>query len=365
MYQKMYEPFRIGNVEIKNRLVCSAIFERAAADGRITEKMEERYRKLAEGGSALILTGMQAVCASGRKGPDMVTTDYDGYTADMRRIADEAHRSGAKIFVQLQHCGAQTSPEEGYDHFAVCGTRKPDGTIYHEAAGEELKKLAADFGAAAGRCKAAGADGVQIHCTHGYLLNTFLSPSTNHRTDAYGGPIENRARILFEVCEAVRESVGEGYPVAVKFSFSDLIENSITPEESLFVLKRLEELGMDMEEISSGMVLDGSPRSFSPFVKAGVNEAPFLRSAEAVAEQVRIPVVSVCGYRSPELVERVLETTKIAAVAFGRPLICEPDLPNRWKSDPAPSRCLSCNQCRKTAEQFGIVTCAVRGAGAV
>lgn len=363
MFSRMYEPFRIGNTEIRNRLVCSAMFERAAADGKITEQIAARYRELAEGGAGLIVTGMQAVRAAGRKGPNMVTTDAPGYVEDMGKICDAVHRRGAKIFVQLQHCGAKVTPAEGYDCIAVSGTKVSDTVTYHEASREEIKELARDFGAAAARCQSAGADGVQIHCTHGYLLNTFLSPSTNHRTDEYGGPIENRARILFEVYESVREAVGEDYPVAVKFSFSDLVEHSITPEESLFVLKKLADMGIDMEEISSGMVLDHSPHSFAPLIRAGVNEGPFRKGAAEAAEQVSIPVVSVCGYRSPDFIEKVLETTKIAAVSFGRPLVCEPDLPNRWMTDPSPAACVSCNLCARP-DLNPVLRCVHRQGGA-
>lgn len=204
---------------------------------------------------------------------------------------------------------------------------------------------------AALRCKAAGVDGVQIHASHGFLLNSFLSPITNKRTDEYGGKIENRARLVFEIYDAVRAAVGKDYVVGIKFPFSDLKENSIQPEESLWVCKELEKRGIDFIEVSSGIAGD----KFSPVLRKN-QEAPFLPYAAQVAEAVAVPVISVCGYRTPDVIEKALAETKIAAVSFGRPLVCEPDLPLRWKTDPSSAKCVSCNGCFKSAPD-GIIPC--------
>ena len=157
---------------------------------------------------------------------------------------------------------------------------------------------------------------MQIHGAHGYLINTFLSPSTNFRTDEYGGGIENRARLLFEIYDAVRQAVGKDYIVGVKFPFADLKEPAIRME----------------------------------------NQAPFFKYASLAAEEVSVPVISVCGYRTPEAVEEALAKTKIAAVSFGRPLVREPDLPKRWKTDRGPAKCVSCNGCSRSFAD-GILTC--------
>lgn len=354
--KKMYSSFKIKGLEIKNRLVASAVFEYGADNGRVTPKIEERYRRLAEGGSGLIITGMQAVSASGAVAPFMVNTEYADYVPDMRRIADTAHANGSRLIVQLQHCGSKTWSAEGYDHFAVCRTRISDEVTYHEATKAELLKVASDFARSAKLCKEAGADGVQIHAAHGYLLNSFLSPSTNHRTDEYGGAIENRARLLFEVYEAMRGEVGADYIIGVKLPFSDLNEASIQPEESVYICRELERLGIAFIEVSAGMLMDGSAASFTPIIRKG-GEAPFLGFAEQAAA-VSVPVISVCGYRSPELVEKTLTETKIAAVSFGRPLVREPELPNRWKTDNSPAKCVSCNGCCRSFAD-GIITCQI------
>lgn len=353
MSKTMYSPFQIGNLTIANRLAASAMFEYGAENGRISDKIRERYEELSKGGAGLIITGMQAVRKAGSVAPIMVNTEYAGYVQDMREMAAAVHAHGAKLIVQLQHCGAKTSQAEGYDKFSVSEVKVSGTCIFHEASREELEKLVQDYVRAALRCKEAGADGVQIHAAHGFLLNSFLSPITNKRTDEYGGRIENRARLVFEIYEAVRAAVGKDYVIGIKFPFSDLKENSIQPEESLWVCKELAKRGMDFIEISSGMAGD----DFSPVLRKN-QQAPFLPYAAKVAEEVSVSVISVCGYRTPEAIEEALAKTKIAAVSFGRPLVCEPDLPLRWKTDPSPAKCVSCNGCFKSASD-GIITCQV------
>ncbi|MBQ6296699.1 MAG: NADH:flavin oxidoreductase [Selenomonadaceae bacterium] len=345
MAEKFFDSFQIGGLEIKNRLVASAMFEYAAADGKITETFLNHYSKLAQGGWGLIIGGMQAVSASGAVAPIMVNTAYPDYVADMKKVVAEVHRHDAKIFVQLQHAGTRTFPTEGYDKFSV-----------DDATPKQLETVIKNFGRAAANCKAAGVDGVQIHAAHGFLINSFLSPSTNHRVDNFGGTIENRALLLYKIYDSIRASVGENFIVGVKFPFSDLIEPNITPEESLSVLKELERRGLDFAEISSGLVMDESKFSFTP--RIGKNEAPFLASATLAAENLKIPVVSVCGYRTPDFVEKVLTETKIAAVSFGRPTVREPNLANRWRVDKSRAKCISCNKCRDSVSD-GEITCQV------
>lgn len=354
----MYQRFSIGNVQIKNRLVASAMFVYGAVDGKMSEKLFDRYRKLAEGGSGLIITGMNAVTKSGATAPVMVDAEYPGYEEDLAKLVDSAHDHNAKLIVQLQHCGARTWSSEGYDRFSVCATQTESGPAFHEATTEELREVERAFAKASLRCKAAGADGVQIHAAHGFLINSFLSPSTNRRTDEYGGAIENRARLLFEIYGNIRNAVGPDFVVGVKFPFSDRIERSTTPEESLFVCEELSRRGINFIEVTSGMVMELGEHGFTPMVSAGSTEAPFRDYAAQVARHVRVPVISVCGYRSPEVVEETLATTDIAAVSFGRPLVREPDLPNRWKTDPSPAKCISCNACQKSFDD-GIITCQV------
>ena len=228
-----------------------------------------------------------------------------------------------------------------------------EGRTYREAKSDAIQNIVRAFARAAMRCKDAGCDGVQIHASHGYLINTFLSPYYNHRTDEYGGAIENRARILFEVYDAVRYAVGNNYPISVKIPFSDRVSPSITPDECIYVCKELDKRGIDMIEITSGLTMDGGESSFSPFVKTE-SEGSFLAGAAQIADAVSVPIVSVCGYRTPDFIEKTLNETGVTAISLCRPLIREPNLPNRWKTDRSKASCLSCNQCFNSS---GIIAC--------
>lgn len=351
----MYDPFKIGNLVIKNRLVRSATFEFAADNGRITKKIIELYRQLAEGGSGLIISGMQTVMPSASSGPAMVETTYDNYIGDMKQIADVVHANESMLFVQLNHSGYKTAQIPGYDRIGVSELKTTDGYTYLEATPDDIKQIAKAFGKSAKRCKEAGCDGVQIHAGHGYLLNTFLAPYYNHRTDAYSGAIENRARILFEVYDEIRNMAGNNFPVSVKLHFSDGVSPSITPSECIYVCKELEKRGIDMIEVSSGVTMDGGNTSFTPFMQEA-QEGSFLAGAAQFANAVSVPIVSVCGYRTPDFIEKALNETSVAAVSLCRPLVREPNLPNRWQSDREKAYCISCNQCFKSS---GIIACQV------
>ena len=341
----MYDPFKVGNLTIKNRLIRSATFEFGSDDGRITQRIIELYRQLAKGGSGFLISGMQAVTPSARSSPVMVETTYDQYVDDMKQVTDVVHQNGSLLFVQINHTGYKTAKIPGYDRIGVSELEVSERFNYREATPDEIQKIVEAFGKAARRCKEAGCDGVQIHAAHGYLISTFLSPYYNHRTDTYGGSIESRSRILFEVYDAVRNEVGNNYPVSVKLHFSDKVSPSITPDECIYVCKKLEECGIDMIEVSSGLSIAGNGESASsPLIKES-QEGTFLAGAAQVANAINIPIVSVCGYRTPDFIEKALNETPVTAVSLCRPLVREPNLPNRWKTDRTKATCISCNRC--------------------
>ena len=352
----IYDPFKLANLTVKNRLIASATFEYGADQGKISPRLIDYYGNLASGGSGLVITGQWGISAGAGIAPIMVETAYDQFVIDARKLTSEAHKNGALIFCQLNHGGYRTFPAPGYDRMAVSEKEVAPGVVNREMTEADIKKVVADFGHAAARCREGGFDGVQIHAAHGYLLSTFLSPYFNKRADSYGGPIENRARILFEVYQAVRREAGQDFPVIVKLHFNDRVSPSISPQECLFVCKELERLGIDLIEVSSGVTNDGGPESFSPFIRIERDQGIFFGGADHIAKAVKVPVASVGGYRTPDFIEKALNEPSVTAISLCRPLIREPNLPNRWRTDRSVAKCVSCDKCLKSAGN-GLLGC--------
>jgi 2,4-dienoyl-CoA reductase-like NADH-dependent reductase (Old Yellow Enzyme family) len=210
------------------------------------------------------------------------------------------------------------------------------------------------YAKAARRAKEAGFDGVQIHGAHGYLISQFLSPFVNQRSDEWGGDLEGRMRFLRAVCQAVREQVGAGYPVLIKLGVMDGVEGGLTLEEGLQVVAALESMGLDAVEISGGI---GGGRSSS--VRKGIHteadEAYFRPWAEKARAVTRLPIILVGGFRSRDVMEGVLASGDADFISLCRPLICEPDLPNRMRmGSQERSSCISANLCWAEKEGEGI-----------
>jgi 2,4-dienoyl-CoA reductase-like NADH-dependent reductase (Old Yellow Enzyme family) len=225
---------------------------------------------------------------------------------------------------------------------------------------QDIRDMVAAFGRAAHRAKRAGFDGVQIHAAHGYLLNQALSPAFNKRSDAYGGPVENRSRTLLEVLHAVREVVGDDYPVLVKMNCRDFLDGGLSLEDSVTVAALLQENGIDAIEISGGTTVS---RQYGPArkgIKREDQEAYFREAAQAFKKQVQVPILLVGGIRSFQLAEGLVADGACDYISMSRPFIREPDLIKRWASgDRRKARCLSDNQCYGPARAGEGVYCVV------
>lgn len=340
----MFDEIVLGKIPVKNRFVRSAALENGGDEnGRFRQNMYDIAEALSKGGVGLIITGMMAVDENSALTPNMLRTFDDTFTAGLRRLSDLVHSYGTKIVVQLAHCGARVrATDTGLPPVAPSPRQGKD---YREMTTADIAALADSFAAAAMRCKEAGADGVQLHAAHGYLLNQFLSPIFNRRADEYGGTIENRARIVFEIYSAVRAAVGSEYPVWVKINSSDVAEGGLSLEESLWVCERLSEQGINAIEVSGGIGISAASAS-ARMIKERDEEAYFNREALVIAEKVKADVINVGGYRTPELFDEKLNAGAIKAISLARPLVSEPDLVNRWSSGSKDRpRCISCNKC--------------------
>lgn len=356
--KNLFEKTTLKNINMKNRFIRSALWENLADDkGHMTSELFKVYEELAKGGASTIITGYAFVTKDEQPNPRMMGIYDDSFIQEYKELTDMVHKNDANIIMQLAYGGSQTglTPPSKVILGPSAIENKVSKVTPKEATKDDIKFLVKSFADAALRVKKSGFDGVQIHVAHGYLLSQFLNPYYNQRTDEYGGSIENRGRIVFEVYEAVREAVGNDYPILVKINSEDCMEGGLTSEDSLYVSQKLAKLGVDAIEVSGGTVSDPSAIKDNLFfsrtkIALGKDrESYFKEYATKLADKVNIPVILVGGNRHLDVMEDILNNTKIEYFSFGRPLTCEPDLINRWISgDTSKPKCVSCNQCFKT-----------------
>lgn len=346
----LFEPFSLARMQLGNRMVRSATYEkRADVDGFVTDELIAFYEELALGGAGLIITGNALVHVSGRSVPQMLCIHNDFYIDKLRRLVDTVHRRDGKIVLQLVHGGRQCLPSflGGMQPIAPSGVYDPSTRVMpREMTNEEIWEIVEAFGEAAGRAQYAGFDGVQVHAAHGYLVNEFLSPHTNRRTDYWGGDEERRFHFLEEVVKAMRKETGAAYPLMIKMNADDFVEGGLGPAESLRTALRLEDLGVAAIEVSGGMYESGG-RTVQTGILAPGQEAYFRTLARRFKERVAVPVMLVGGLRSRSVMEEVLGSGDADLVSLSRPLIREPDLPERFRAGKEKADCISCNGCMR------------------
>jgi 2,4-dienoyl-CoA reductase-like NADH-dependent reductase (Old Yellow Enzyme family) len=356
---KLFEPGTINGMELSNRFVRSATWEGMAADdGTVTPRLVETMVALAKGGVGMIITSHAYVRQEGQAGPWQIGVYKNELIDGMKDMAAAVHENGARIVMQIAHAGTFAIEQlTGLEPWVASDFEGLAKTPRHEMTVNDIRALTASFAEAAERAKAAGFDGVQLHCAHGYLLSQFLSPLYNRRMDDYGGGIENRARIHLEVLGAVRKAVGDDFPILAKLNCGDFVEGGLDTADALQVAQLLADAGLDALEISGG-VLTGGRMSPSRMVKNVEQEAYFKNEARALGAKVRIPLILVGGLRSFETAENLLEDGTADFISMCRPFICEPDLVNRWKSgDRRKAFCKSDNACFKPGREGKGVYC--------
>jgi 2,4-dienoyl-CoA reductase-like NADH-dependent reductase (Old Yellow Enzyme family) len=215
-----------------------------------------------------------------------------------------------------------------------------------------------DFGQAARRAKEAGFEGVQIHAAHGYLLNQFLSPAFNQRTDEYGGRLQNRARIVLDVLRRIQQEVGPDFPVFIKINCEDFLNNGLTRDDFIQVCAMLDRTGIDAIEVSGGTLLSGKHIPFRKEITFERDQAYFRQAAKKLKARIKTPVILVGGIRSYLLAERLLDEGYTDYLSMSRPFIREPWLIARWQSgDLRKATCISCNGCLGAARSGRGIYC--------
>jgi 2,4-dienoyl-CoA reductase-like NADH-dependent reductase (Old Yellow Enzyme family) len=345
----LFTPIQIGALAVPNRFVRSATHDYMADDeGRVTDAHIRLYHALAEGEVGLIVTGHAYVQPSGQASPRQMAASDDRFVEGLARIPETVHHYASKVILQVAHAGRQTkaklcgcvpvSPSPVYDPVSKIMPR--------ELAADEIGTLIDDFTAAAVRAKKAGFDGVQLHAAHGYLISSFLSPHTNRRTDGWGGPVENRARVLLETLRAVKDSCGRDFPVIVKLNSTDFLPGGLTVEDAVLIAGMLEEAGIDGIEVSGGMAEAGKG-SIWPGLRSEEDEGYFVETAAWIKKAVgSVPVFGLGGIRTLAVAERMIADGRVDLISLSRPFIRDPALVKRFhEGTAARSECISCNKC--------------------
>ncbi len=348
MRRILFSPIFIGRVEIKNRFVRSATHDfMAEEDGRISGRQLELYRNLGRGGVGLIITGHAYVQPMGKASPRQIAVDDDRFIPGLKKLAVSVHESGAKIFLQLSHAGRQTKEKIcGGQPLAPSAVYEPIYKVWpREMSEAEIEEVIQAFVQGARRAREAGFDGVQLHCAHGYLLSSFLSPYTNRRQDKWGGSLNNRGRIIQEILRQIKSAVGPDFPVIAKLNSTDYLPGGLEIDEAREVARLLAADGMDGLEVSGGSAESGRG-SMWPGLRNKEEEGYFVPAAALIKGAISIPVIGLGGLRSLEVMEEMVATGKADMISMSRPFIREPDLIAKFeRGQTSAASCISCNKC--------------------
>ena len=398
----VFSPGFIGTLEVKNRLVRSATMENGATtDGKVTEQLVDMYRRLAEGGTGLIITGFMNVLLKYRAPGRAMRLDTDDFIPGVKQIVDvvRKHGNSARVMAQIHLPGRQVprpgdaesmmpyiplallayitrtgnmpQPEEG-NHPEPAGPSAVYDALFNRTPRElnedEIEEIINAFAEGIRRAEEAGFDGVQLHAAHGWLLSSFLSPYTNKREDRFGGSTENRARLITEIYHRGRTRVAADFPILIKINITDFLQGGIDMEEATKLASLFKKTGFSAIETSGGMweclLRNEEELGFPPFLlpesRTKINhpdrEAYFLSGAKKIGRRIGGNVILVGGIRSFEKAETILEDGAVDFISMARPFIRQPDLPNLWlRGETLKSACISCNACLPLGD--ALLTC--------
>lgn len=320
-------------MELKNRLVMPPM-ARSQADenGKVTSKTLDYYREKSAGGYiGLIIVEHSFVSQEGKAGKGQLSISDDSDISGLQEVVSMVHKNGTKIMAQISHAGAATTTEvTGVEQLSASAVRMPRDSMTapretmttplpKEMGPADIKKVVDDFAKAALRAKTAGFDGVEIHSAHGYLLNQFYSPLTNKRSDEYtGNTLCGRIKLHLEIIQAIRETVGKDYPLALRLGACDYMTGGSTIEDSIPAAKKFENAGIDLIDISGGFCGYRNPTSRKPGF--------FDELSEPIKANISIPVILTGGITTPETAEILLEQNKADLIGVGRAILKD----NQW-----------------------------------
>ncbi|RLG94360.1 NADH oxidase [Candidatus Bathyarchaeota archaeon] len=353
-YPKLFECGFLGNLKVKNRIIFAPVSTNlAGVNGEVTERLIDHYYRIAKGGCGLVI--VENACIHfpyGRHGSTQPRIDSDIFIPGLYSLAQTAHHAGAKVGIELTHPGGAADPK-------IIGERPiapssipmgSRGIIPRELSKDEIEELACMFGEAAERARRAFFDMVEIQAGHGLLINQFLSPLTNKRTDEFGGDLEGRVRFPAMIIRRIKEYAGDDFPVSVRLGVEEFSEGGIGISEGKLIAKRLCEAGADAIHVTLGKT--GREKRLEPM--------PYPQGwrtylAEEIKRAIDVPVIVVGVIREPWYAEKILEEGKADYVALGRALLADPEWPKKaFNGDEvAIRRCISCNECVRARHYEG------------
>ncbi|NCD32471.1 MAG: FAD-dependent oxidoreductase [Spartobacteria bacterium] len=345
MLKNLFTPIFIGKMPLKNRLVIPPMVTNyCTEDGMATDQLVRYFEARAKGGWGLMITANFAVTPNGRGWKYNGGIWSDDHIAPLKKVADAVHAHGGKIAMQLYHAGRETTAdilgESPVAPSPIKDPVMPDAP--RELTTEEVDDLVFKFGDAARRGQLAGFDACEIHCAHGYLIDTFLSPFSNKRTDKYGGTIWNRTRFVRDIIKDVKSRTGNDYPVLCRISSHELVSGGLTIEDTKAIALILEEAGVDAIHSSFGVFKTGSAIAAPVFERHG----SMTDYAAQIRNTVSIPVIAVGRINDPFLAEAVLASGKADLIAMGRGSLADPELPNKAREGRFDEiiRCIGCRE---------------------
>jgi len=355
----LFSPFSIGTLETENHIVMPPMATNyASPEGFSTDRLTAYYVERAKGGVGYITVEHTGILQQGKASPNMLLISSDEHASRIGEMIDAVHVAGGKIVVQINHGGRQTSsavtgsPIVGPSPIP-CPTL---GEVPRELSTGEIEEIIDAFSTAAQRVKDAGADGVELHMAHGYLICSFLSPFSNRREDRYGGDVQGRARFAREVLKSGRDRVGPNFPIICRLSGDEYVDGGLTVDQTKQIAQILEKEGADALHISACNRASGYLNQPPYYAEEGV----FVHLAEAIKSVVNIPVITVGRIRNPIMADRILRDEKADLVSMGRALISDPHMPQKAREGRMEeiNFCISCNRCIHTF-RTGPVRCVV------
>ncbi|MCF8082483.1 MAG: NADH:flavin oxidoreductase [Deltaproteobacteria bacterium] len=388
----MFSPVKIGSMTVSNRFVLSATYEAMATEtGEVTDDLIGRYRTLAKAGTGLIIPGYFFVHPLGKAAPKQAGIHSDDMIPGLKRLVEAVHEHGAKIALQLVHGGMQTGKANtGRAPLGPSGGLRNPMTLEkcREMTPDEIEETIQAFAQGARRAAETGADAVQIHGAHGYLISEFLSPFFNQRQDEWGGSDERRFGLVKAVIQEIRKRVPEDLPILIKLNTNDFTPKpGVTPPLAKTYAGWLRDMGIDGVELSCGTfftlhmvrgkipakeIVKVLPFWMRPFARlqfrrlrrsCGFSEAYNLPAAEHIKPALGpVPLMLVGGVRRLSQMEKLVAEGYPDLISMSRPFIREPYLVKRFKEGKAKeAACISCNKCFAAVANNLPVRCYVNG----